>query len=201
MDQTGITTTRPSATSDTLPSRMPAQGRRRVSDGLDLIAAIGLVARHQRVEGVAADLEAECPDVLFLHHRELGRTGRGTVECLAVTSAGVQVLAFARPDTGEGAQVRSERRAADHVLTERVALLDSRLDRQVLATTTALGAVAIPVHGLICVGDRAPVPSLRTSYPVLDLGAVVTRLQAPGPFGPETRARAHAALAVGMPPA
>jgi len=193
------TTAATAAATGTLTSPLPDQQRRRLTD--EPVAGTDQVPRHQRLDGPAAELASGCDGVLFLHHRLLGRTGRGSVDCIAVGGGGVHVLAFVHGEGTAGRLGRAERREAERALAERVRLLDALLDRQVLATTTALGGVAVPVHGLVCVAGAPRLPEVRTSYPVLDVAALGARLRSGGPFGPDVQARAHAALVAGLPPA
>ena len=177
-------------------ARVPFQERRRVGAAPDLGAA-------PRLTGQVGELVRRCgEDVLFLHGRRASRTGHGRIDLLAVTPTGVHVVAAGAPlpPPAGGRRLLSRRRT---VLPDLTGVAES-LDRQVLSVTVALGSspMPVPVRGLVCLPADVPVrrqPAI--AHQVLDLGAAVRQLTAPGRLGAEQRRAVRDALGLALPPA
>lgn len=160
---------------------------------------------------LAARLEQLCgDDVLFLHNRRRGRTGRsGDIDHIAVAASGVYVI-DAKHYQGAKVSVRRTggilRPARDKLLVrgrDKTHLVES-LNKQFVAVVEAMGQHPAPVTALFCFID-AELPILEaltvSGVPVLTPRKTATLLRRPGPFDGQQRRTIWESLARRLPPA
>lgn len=160
---------------------------------------------------LAARLEQLCgDDVLFLHNRQRGRSGRsGDIDHIAVTASGVYVVDAKHYKDAKvtvrrtGGIVRSAREQLIVRGRDKTHLVES-LNKQYVAVVDAIGKHAAPVTALFCFVD-AELPIFETltvgGVPVLTPRKTARMLRRPGPYDDQTRRTIWESLARRLPPA
>lgn len=160
---------------------------------------------------LAARLEQLCGDeVLFLHNRRRGRSGRnGDIDHIAVTPSGVYVIdAKYYPEakirvSRTGGFLRPVREQLMVRGRDKTHLVES-LNKQYVAVADALEQHRPPVTALFCFVD-AELPILEAltvrGVPVLTPRKTAKLLRRPGPFDEQQRRTIWEVLARRLPPA